>query len=124
MPDDVLTRTVFRTSREADFAGKKDLISQIGHSEADWPVVILKELVDNAADAAKEHGIAPEIAVTLSDNEIVVADNGPGIPTSLIEGILDFSVRGLEPRSLCQPVPGAAGQCFDDPRQGHALRLV
>ncbi len=44
-----LTRHVFKTSRLAEFASKKELVNQTGHAVEDWPLVVLKELVDNAS---------------------------------------------------------------------------
>ena len=58
-----LQRTTFSTSRLLDFASEKELIAQTGHAVDDWPLVIVKELVDNAIDACEEAGIAPVIAV-------------------------------------------------------------
>src|SRR5262249_16141770 len=57
--------------------------------------VILKELFDNALDAAEEAEIAPEIDIEVSTErgEIVIADNGPGLAAEVIEGILDYTVR-------------------------------
>jgi hypothetical protein len=49
-----LARTAFRTSRLLDFASQKELTAQIGHPPSDWPLVIVKELVDNALDACEE----------------------------------------------------------------------
>jgi hypothetical protein len=43
-----LGRTTFRTSRLLDFCSRKELIAQTGHREVQWPLVALKELVDNA----------------------------------------------------------------------------
>ena len=59
----VLYRCTFRTSRLLDFASEKELVAQTGHQREDWPLVILKELVDNALDAGEEAGIAPEISI-------------------------------------------------------------
>src|SRR6476659_5209408 len=89
----VLERTTLRTSRLLDFASEKELIAQIGHAKDAWPVVILKELVDNAIDAAEEAGIAPVIAVTVDARGITVEDNGPGLPADVVEDVLDFSIR-------------------------------
>jgi hypothetical protein len=61
----VLNRTTLRTSRLLDFASEKDLVAQTGHQTNVWPIVILKELVDNAIDAAEEAEIAPRIKVTV-----------------------------------------------------------
>ena len=77
-----LVRTTFRTLRFLDFASKRELVAQAGHEVEDWALVALKELIDNAIDSAEEHEIAPviDISVSTERNEIVVADNGPGIP--------------------------------------------
>ena len=53
----------------------------------------LKELLDNAIDAAEEVGTEPVIRVEVTDKAIVIFDNGPGIPAETISGILNFSVR-------------------------------
>lgn len=49
-----LDRITFKTSRELEFASRKELIAQTGHQLADWPLVLLKELIDNGMDAAEE----------------------------------------------------------------------
>ena len=54
-----LLRTTFSTSRLLDFASEKELVAQTGHRRDQWPLVVLKELVDNAIDAAEEAGVAP-----------------------------------------------------------------
>jgi hypothetical protein len=58
-----------------------------------WPQVVVKELVDNCLDAAEQAEVAPRIGVTITETMIEVRDNGPGIPNSVIEDILDFTVR-------------------------------
>jgi DNA topoisomerase VI subunit B len=73
-----LQRETFRTSRLLDFFSEKELVAQTGHQVADWPLVILKELIDNALDACEEVGIAPVISVTVDEHGIEVTDNGPG----------------------------------------------
>ena len=55
-----LHRTAFRTSRLLDFCSRKELIAQTGHQPDDWPLVVLKELIDNALDACEEGGTAPD----------------------------------------------------------------
>ena len=49
-----LERVAFKTSRLLDFVGRRELTAQIGHPPEQWPLVILKELVDNALDACEE----------------------------------------------------------------------
>ena len=46
-----LFRHVFTTSRLAVFCSEKELINQTGHDSDEWPLVVLKELIDNALDA-------------------------------------------------------------------------
>ena len=55
--------------------------------------MILKEGLDNSLDACEEAGTAPQINVTVDSEGITITDNGPGIPPTTIDGILDFSVR-------------------------------
>src|SRR3954449_11441813 len=90
---DRLNRTTLTTSRLLDFASQKELTAQTGHGPADWPLVVLKELIDNALDACEEAGVAPEITVTVDASGIAVADNGPGMPEQTVDGVLDFTVR-------------------------------
>jgi hypothetical protein len=45
-----LKRTTFKTSRLAEFCSEKELINQTGHDVELWPLVVLKELMDNALD--------------------------------------------------------------------------
>ena len=49
-----LARLVFTTSRLAEFCSERELINQTGHDSEDWPLVVLKELADNALDAAQK----------------------------------------------------------------------
>jgi len=74
------TRTTFSTSRLIEFTSKKELIAQTGHRTEAWPLVIAKELVDNALDACEEAGLAPAIGITVADCKIQIDDNGPGRP--------------------------------------------
>jgi DNA topoisomerase VI subunit B len=110
-----LERTTFRTSRLLEFCSRKELVAQTGHEPDDWPLVILKELVDNALDACEEAGIAPEIAVQVEPGAITVIDNGPGIPPKTVADILDFSSRVSSREAYVAPDRGA---------QGNALKTI
>jgi len=81
-----LARETFRTSRLLEYFSEKELTLQTGHEPDRWPEVAVKELVDNALDAAEEAGVLPDIAIELTGDRIVVADNGPGLPATVIEG--------------------------------------
>ena len=110
-----LSRETFKTSRLLDFCSERELTKQIGHSSDRWPLVILKELVDNAIDAAEEAGIAPVIQAEVADGTITVTDNGPGIAVETISGVLDFSVRISSREAYASPTRGA---------QGNALKTI
>jgi DNA topoisomerase VI subunit B len=107
MSDRQLTRTAFSTSRLLDFASVKELTAQTGHEVGEWPLVVLKELVDNALDACEEAGVAPAISVEVEESGITVRDNGRGLPTATIESILDFSVRVSSREAYVSPTRGA-----------------
>ncbi len=110
-----LDRTTLRTSRLLDFCSRKELIAQTGHQPDAWPLVVLKELVDNALDACEEANVAPEIAVKVDDAAIVVTDNGPGIPPETMTDVLDFSMRVSSREAYVAPDRGA---------QGNALKTI
>ncbi len=105
----------FSTSRLLDFASERELTAQIGHSPDMWPQVVVKELVDNALDAAEETGTAPQVEVTVTENLIEVRDNGPGIPGDVVDGVLDFGVRLSSREAYVGPTRGA---------QGNALKTI
>jgi len=111
----VLRRETFRTSRLLDFCSERELVKQIGHGVDEWPLVILKELVDNALDACEEAVIAPVVTVTVDGGTITITDNGPGIPAETIDGALDFTVRTSSREAYVSPTRGA---------QGNALKTI
>jgi DNA topoisomerase-6 subunit B len=93
----------------AEFCSTRELV--VGHRIAEWPLVTLKELTDNAIDICEEKDIAPEIAVSVSTEEgtITVADNGPAIPPQTIIDVLDYSVRVSSREAYVSPTRGAQG---------------
>jgi DNA topoisomerase VI subunit B len=102
-----LSRHVFTTSRLAEFCSEKELVNQTGHDSDDWPLVVLKELIDNALD--EEAGAAPVIHVAVSDAEIAVFDNGPGIAPETVAGILDYNTRTSSREAYVSSTRGAQG---------------
>jgi DNA topoisomerase VI subunit B len=110
-----LNRETFTTSRLLDFCSRTELVAQVGHAEADWPLVVLKELLDNAVDACEDAGTPPAVRVTVDAQGITVADNGPGIPPDTVAGVLDFAVRVSSREAYVSPTRGA---------QGNALKTV
>jgi DNA topoisomerase VI subunit B len=114
-----LERATVTTSRLLDFVGRRELTAQIGHPPPMWPLVVLKEALDNALDACEEAEIAPEIVVEVSTETdeamISVADNGPGLSPETVSNILDFSTRTSSREAYVSPTRGA---------QGNALKTI
>jgi len=110
-----LARTTFKTSRLLEFCSRKELTIQTGQPVEAWPLVIAKELTDNALDACEEAGIAPKITITVDKTGITAADNGPGIPAKTVNSLLDFSVRVSSREAYVSPTRGA---------QGNALKTI
>jgi Histidine kinase-, DNA gyrase B-, and HSP90-like ATPase len=112
-----LKRVPFTVSRLMEFCQKDELVNQTGHDWRLWPLVILKELVDNAIDAAEESEVAPIISADISTKRgtIIISDNGPGIPSKTIQSVLDYSVRVSSREAYCSPTRG---------QQGNALKTV
>jgi hypothetical protein len=110
-----LTRVAFRVSRLMEFCTKRELQNQTGHSVYEWPLVVAKELIDNALDHCEETEVAPVIDVTVDAGLITVADNGDGFDTDTIDAILDYSVRVSSREAYVSPTRGA---------QGNALKTI
>jgi len=112
-----LQRVLFRTSRLAEFCSVNELTKQVGHPPPQWPLVCLKELTDNALDAAEEARIAPHIDIDVSTDagEIVITDNGPGLSAETITGVLDYNVRASSREAYVSPSRG---------KQGYALKTI
>ena len=110
----LLNRIAFKTSRLAEFCSRRELVAQTGHPVEDWPLVILKELVDNGLDACEEAQIAPEIDIKVSTEagKIAVADNGPGIAPEIIPDILDYTYRVSSREAYTSPTRGAQGNAL------------
>jgi len=110
-----LQRQTFTTSRLLEFCSRKELELQTGHTADQWPLVVEKELGDNALDACEEAGVQPELtfAVALGEQpSITVNDNGPGIPTKTISAILDYTTRTSSREAYASPSRGAQGNAL------------
>jgi len=102
-------RETFATSRRLEFLSVPELEKQSGYTRDRWPEVIVKELIDNALDACEEAGVAPEITFEISDERIVVEDNGPGMPASTVAGIINLDERVSSRQAYMAPDRGAQG---------------
>ncbi len=77
-PKQRLMRVPFTVSRLMEFCTRRELVNQTGHDVLDWPMVVIKEAVDNALDAAEEAEIAPVVSIAVKGRSIIIKDNGPG----------------------------------------------
>ncbi len=111
-PAPKLARTTFCTSREMDFFSEKELVTQTGHERGEWPLVILKELIDNSLDACEDADIPPVIRVVADAGGISVIDNGPGLPEATLSGALDFTIRTSNREAYVSPCRGAQGNAL------------
>jgi hypothetical protein len=120
-PAHKIERVAITTSRLMEFCTEKELVAQTGHESFEWLQVIVKELVDNGIDACEETEIAPVIKVSIKTGKskkptrIIIEDNGPGIPTETITGIIDYNVRVSSREAYVSPTRG---------RQGNALKTI
>ena len=105
-------RQIFSQSRLAEFASKEGLERQTGNPVRIWPLAILKELVDNSLDACEGAGIAPEIAITITDEGITIEDNGPGMEPKTVKRILDFDRRTSSNAVYVAPTRGQQGNAL------------
>jgi DNA topoisomerase VI subunit B len=115
MNEKILTRTTFETSRELEYFSEKELRAQIGHDKSFWPIVLLRELIDNSLDACEKSGIAPVIEVTTDKDSLTVQDNGSGIPIDIIKRSQDYMYRISDKAYYISPTRG---------QMGNALKVV
>ena len=122
-PGPKLTRVAFRVSRLMEFCTRRELQNQTGHGVAQWPLVVLKELVDNALDACEEAEVAPVISIAVEPGSIVVEDNARRHQDQHHQVDPGLHDPGVEPRGLCVADPRRAGErAQDDPGDGLRAR--
>lgn len=131
--DGKLERTVFSTSRAAEFLEERALQAQTGRGREHFGDVVAKELGDNALDEAETAGVMPEIEIEQDDDYIRISDNGRGFAPEIIERVLDFG--HADERQGGVPIANARAprKCLENrprhrsraqPRQARADRLV
>lgn len=108
----LLKRATFEVDRSLEFFTVDELTMQLGHEPRLWPLVLVKELVDNALDACEESGVSPIIAVIIKKDSIAVWDNGPGLPTSTLERSLDYRIRVSNKTRYVSPTRGQLGNAL------------
>jgi hypothetical protein len=119
---DTVARKAFRTSRLAEFASIDELTKATGQPVENWPLVIVKELADNAADEAEEAGVAPVIEIEIADNAITVSDHGRGIKPAMVKALVDYATKTSSRAAVVAPSRGQQGNALQSIiAMGHAL---
>jgi len=77
-----------------------------------WPIVVAKELIDNALDACETAGVSPIITIQLDADALTVFDNGAGLPTITIQQSLDYAVRVSDKKHYISPTRGQLGNAL------------
>lgn len=115
MPTMTFERQTFVVSRALSFFSEPELTRQIGHPRAAWPLVLVKELIDNGLDACENADCAPQIDVIVTPDAFIVRDNGPGMPSATLRAACDFTVTVSDKALYASPSRG---------QQGNALKTV
>ena len=114
-----LERTIFETSRSAEYFNARELQAQTGQTIERFADVALKELADNALDACETAGVSPEVRIEVhSDNGLIrlcIDDNGNGIAPETVRRILNFQTRTSDKSAYRAPTRGL---------QGNALKTI
>ena len=111
-------RTVFSTSRSGEFLELRALQAQTGQPAEAFGHVVVKELLDNALDAAETADRAPvvEIATRIDDYReitfVTVTDNGAGITSEVVARLCDFTMLVSDKARYRGPTRGAQGNAF------------
>jgi len=114
----ILERQHFTVSQDNRYFRPDTLSKMIGQESNQWRHAALKELVDNALDAAESvyPAISPVIEIEFTETEsgliLSVADNGPGIPAEVIPHIADFGSNSSTKLFYRAPLRGAQGNAI------------
>ena len=114
--DRPVRRSVFDTPRAAEFLELRALQAQTGQPQDQFGHVVVKELIDNALDAAETAGRPPIIDIEARGDGgltyVTVTDNGVGIAPDAITRICDFTVMVSDKSRYRGPTRGAQGNAL------------
>jgi signal transduction histidine kinase len=79
----------------AGILSEKELQMQRGFARPEWPIALVKELIDNALDASENAGIPPYVGVTVESDRVTVRDYGPGLPAETLKQSLGRARQGM-----------------------------
>lgn len=111
-----LQRQHFNISFASAYFTPEGLQAQTGQEQNQWRHVVLKELLDNALDAAEASGNAPDVQIefteTASGLTLAISDNGPGIAPHVVEKLLDFGGFFSDKAGYRAPLRGQQGNAW------------
>jgi DNA topoisomerase VI subunit B len=115
-----LERRHFTISRVSEYFTPDGLQKETGQPPNQFRHMALKELIDNALDAAESAGNAPDVQVEFVETDngltLTIADNGPCIPADVVSRIVsNFADSTSDKAGYRSPMRGA---------QGNALKTV
>ncbi|MBA3471772.1 MAG: hypothetical protein H0T57_00850 [Rubrobacter sp.] len=117
-------RTTFETSRAAEYFTAEGLTKLTEQSPLLFGSVVVKELGDNALDAAETARVEPEVLISVRRKrgsrrgdvlQVSISDNGGGIPPGTVETMQDFSTLTSDKAHYRTPTRGS---------QGNALKTI
>jgi hypothetical protein len=115
-PKGDLERLLFTFSRAKEYLDLGELRTMTGQPQDRFSEVLIKELVDNALDAAEKAKTAPQVSIRLKRRGklllLSVRDNGGGIEPDTVKKILDFQTRTSDKVAYRSPTRGAQGNAF------------
>ncbi len=114
-----LTRVAFRISRMMEFCIKRELQNQTGHATDQWPLVVFKELVDNALDACEETEIPPVISIAVTPASFTITDNGAGIKPCKDSDAEAVGITIIESRGVRHRIKFEVDHINNQPRITH-----
>jgi len=85
---------------------------QMGQSAEWWPIVAVKELIDNALDACENKNVTPKIGIEVDGPYTIVTDNAGGIPEAVIRSSMDYMVRVSDKNHYISPTRGQLGNAL------------
>ncbi|WP_152627390.1 ATP-binding protein [Streptacidiphilus melanogenes] len=107
---------MFSTPRNTEFVTVGGLEKQTGQPEWRFGAVVIKELLDNALDAAETASARPDVALHVAWAGgvalVTVTDNGAGIPAAVVERLLDFNVNVSDKEAVRSPTRGLQGNAM------------
>ncbi|NJN76351.1 MAG: ATP-binding protein [Synechococcaceae cyanobacterium RL_1_2] len=106
-----MLRQNFIKSRNLEYFTVAELSMMMGAEPQRWPIMLIKECIDNSLDASEKFGPVV-LDLTITTNDFTITDDGPGIPTEVIKNSLDYSVRVSSNDAYVSPTRGQLGNAL------------